>query len=110
MAQPPGKRYGDRWHQASLAIVASQDALLAPPAPWYFEPRSFSRGQNAFDLPKMVDVVSGDHADDELDGFLPAFRVLAILLPLLGRKRFEQREIRFAHHAVQFNGSAQIAF
>ncbi len=58
----------------------------------------------------MVDIVAGDHADDVLDGFLAALRMLAVVLPLVGRKRFEEREICFAHDAVQFDGFAGIAF
>jgi len=58
----------------------------------------------------MVDVVSGDHANDVLDGFLAAFGMLAVVLPLLGRKRFEQREIGRTYHAVQFDGFARIPF
>jgi len=58
----------------------------------------------------MVDIVSGDHADDVLDGFLTALGMLAVVLPLIGGKRFEEREICFAHYAVQFDGFARIAF
>ena len=71
---------------------------------------SFSRGQDALDLPKMVEIVSGYHADHVLDGFLAAFGMLAVVLPLIRRKLFEKREIGFAHHAVQFDGFARIAF
>ncbi len=58
----------------------------------------------------MVDIVSGDHADDVLDGFLAALGMLAEVLPLIGGKRFEERKICFAHDAVQFDGFARIAF
>src|ERR1035437_9892278 len=45
-----------------------------------------------------------------LDGFLAALGMLAVLLPLIGGKRFEERNIGFAHYAVQFDGFAGIAF
>jgi len=44
---------------------------------------------DALDLADMVDIVAGYHADDVLDGFLAALGMLAVVLPLLGRKRFE---------------------
>ena len=37
-------------------------------------------------------------------------RMLAVVLPLIGRKRFEEREICFADNAMQFNRFARIAF
>ena len=58
----------------------------------------------------VVDIMSGDHADDVLDGFLAALGMLAVVFPLIGGKRFEEREICFAHDAVQFDGFARIAF
>ena len=39
----------------------------------------------------MIDVVSGDHADDVLDGFLSTLGMLAVVLPLIGGKRLEGR-------------------
>ncbi len=57
----------------------------------------------------MVDIVSGNHAHDMLDRFLPALGMLAELLPLIGRKRFEKPKIRFAYHALQFDRLAGIA-
>src|ERR1700676_2372233 len=53
--------------------------------------------------------MSGDHADDVLDGFLPTLGMLVVVLPLIGGKRFEEREICFAYDAVQFDGFAWIA-
>ena len=58
----------------------------------------------------MIDVVSGDHADDMLDRFLATLGVLAVVLPLIRGKRFEEGEVCFAHDAVQFDGFAGIAF
>src|SRR6266699_7189616 len=58
----------------------------------------------------VIDIVSGDHADDVLDGFLSTLGMLAVLLPLIGGKRFEEREVCFAHDAVQFDGLAGVAF
>jgi len=58
----------------------------------------------------MVDIVSGHHANYVFDRFLSAFGMLAVELPLIRRKRFEERKICFAHDAVQFNGFAGIAF
>lgn len=58
----------------------------------------------------MVDVVTGHHADDVFDGFLAAFCMLAVELPLIGRKRLEERKIRFAHDAVQFDRLTRVAF
>src|SRR6266853_5008522 len=58
----------------------------------------------------VIDIVSGDHADDVLDGFLAALRMLAVLLPLIRGKQLEEREVCFAHDAVQFDGFAGIAF
>src|SRR5882762_6691746 len=54
--------------------------------------------------------MSGDHADDEFNGFLSALGMLAVLLPLIRGKRLEEREVCFAHDAVQFDGFAGIAF
>src|SRR5271167_843343 len=48
--------------------------------------------------------------DHVLNGFLAALGVMAVVLPLIGGKRLEEREICFAHHAVQFDGFARIAF
>ncbi len=59
--------------------------------------RSFGWRQDALDLVDVVDIVSGDHADDVLDGFLAALGMLAVVLPLIGRKRFEERKVCFAH-------------
>ena len=67
-------------------------------------------GQDALDLADVVDIVPGYHADDVLDGFLAALGMLAVLLPLIGGKRFEERNIGFAYYAVQFDGFAAIAF
>src|SRR6202795_1696978 len=53
--------------------------------------------------------MSGHHADDVLDGFLTALGMLAVLFPLIGGKRFEERKICFAHGVVQFDGFARIA-
>jgi len=61
------------------------------------------------DLANVVDIVSGYQADDVLDGFLAALGMLAVLLPLIGGKRFEERKICFAHYAVQFDGFARVA-
>src|ERR1019366_5029003 len=58
----------------------------------------------------MVDIVSGYHAYDVLDRFLAALGMLAVVLPLIGGKRFEEREICLSHDAVQFDGFAGIAF
>src|SRR6266404_2327797 len=58
----------------------------------------------------VIDIVSGDHADDVLDGFLAALGMLAVVLPLIMGKRFEEREVRLAHDAAQFDGFAGIAF
>ena len=58
----------------------------------------------------VIDIMSGDHADDVLDGFLAALGMLAIVLPLIGRKRFQQGKVRFAHDAAQFDGFAGLAF
>ena len=71
--------------------------------------RLFCWGQDTLDLADMVDIVSGDHADDVLDGFLAALGMLAVVLPLIGGKRFEERDIGFAHYAVLFGGFAGIA-
>src|SRR5260370_32963584 len=68
------------------------------------------RSKDALDLLDMVDVVSGYHADDVFDRFLSALGMLAVELPLIRRKRFEERKIRFTHDAVQFDGFARIAF
>jgi hypothetical protein len=46
--------------------------------------------------------VSGEHARDMLNRLLSAFGVHAVMLPLLGRQRFEQREIRLAETAKLF--------
>src|ERR1700692_4253414 len=54
--------------------------------------------------------MSGYHADDVLDGFPAALGMLAVLLPLIGGKRLEEREVGFAYGAVQFDGFAGIAF
>src|ERR1700687_5094887 len=54
--------------------------------------------------------MSGDHADNVLDGFLATFGMLAVVFPLIGGKRFEEREICFAHDALQFDGFARVAF
>src|SRR5208283_3842028 len=72
--------------------------------------RSLGWGQDALDLFDVVDIVSGHHADDVLDGFLAAFGMLTVELPLVGRERFQEREIGFAHDAVQFDGFAEVAF
>ena len=69
----------------------------------------FGWGQDVLDLANVVDIVSGDHADYMLDGFLAALGMLAVLLPLIGGQRFEERKICFAHYAVQFDGFARIA-
>jgi len=66
-------------------------------------------GQDLLDLADVVDIVSGDHADYMLDRFLAALGMLAVVLPLIGGKRFEERKICFAHYAVQFDGFAGIA-
>ena len=58
----------------------------------------------------MIDIVSGEHADDMLDGFLAAFGMHSIMLPLFWRERLEQREVRFPKHAELFEGFAGIAF
>src|ERR1700675_2373040 len=52
----------------------------------------------------------GDHANDVLDGFLATLGMLAVVLPLVGGKRFEEREVRFAHDTAQFDGFAGVAF
>lgn len=61
---------------------------------------SFSWSQNALDLAHVVDVVAGDHADYVFDRFLAALGVLAEVLPLIGGKRLEEREIGFAQGAL----------
>src|SRR6266403_3267758 len=58
----------------------------------------------------VIDIVSGDHADDVLDGFLSTLSMLAVVLPLIGGKRLEERKVCFAHDATQFDGFAGIAF
>src|SRR5258708_29357875 len=72
--------------------------------------RSFCWLQDALDLVDVVDIMSGYHADDVLDGFLTALGMLAVLLPLIGGKRFEECKICFAHGVLQFDGFARIAF
>jgi hypothetical protein len=47
---------------------------------------SFCWLEDAFDLVDVIDIVSGDHADNMLDGFLATLGMLAILLPLIGGK------------------------
>src|SRR6202795_1466320 len=54
--------------------------------------------------------MSGDHADDVFDGFLATLGMLAVVLPLIGGKRFEERKICVAHDTAQFDGFAGIAF
>src|SRR5437899_6291236 len=58
----------------------------------------------------VIDIVSGDHADYVLDGFLSTLGMLSVVLPLIGGKRLEERKVCFAHDAVQFDGFAGIAF
>jgi hypothetical protein len=57
----------------------------------------------------MVEIVSGYHADNVFDGFLSALGVLSEVSPLRGRERFQEREIRFAHHALDFDRFAWVA-
>ena len=54
---------------------------------------------NAFDLPRVIEVVAGEHARYLLDRFLPALGMDAVVLPLLGLERFQQRKVPIAHHA-----------
>ena len=57
----------------------------------------------------MVEVVPGDQLDDALNRLLAALGVLAVVLPLVGGERLEQREIGFAHRPLQFDGFARVA-
>jgi hypothetical protein len=50
------------------------------------------RREKTFDLLKVVEVVAGQQAREVLDGFLAAFGVHAVLLPLLGRERSVESE------------------
>lgn len=65
--------------------------------------------QDALDLLEMIDIVSGYHADDVLDGFLAALGMLTKMLPLVGLEGFEEREIRIAYDTVLLDGFAGIA-
>src|SRR5260370_37349981 len=54
--------------------------------------------------------MSGCDAGDVGDGFRTALGMFAVLLPLIGGKRFEERKVCFAHNALQFDGFARVAF
>jgi len=57
----------------------------------------------------MIDVVPGKHTCNLFDRFLPAFGMDAVLRPLLGLERFEQREIRLPQHAKLLERFVRIA-
>ncbi len=42
--------------------------------------------ENRFDLPHVVEIVSGEHADDVLNRFLSALGMHAVVFPLVGRQ------------------------
>ena len=60
----------------------------------------FGFSQNALNLPQVIEVVSGDHADNGFDGFRASLSVYAVVLPLFGREGLEQGEIGFAQRTV----------
>ena len=57
----------------------------------------------------MIDVVAGEHPDEMLDRLAPAFRVHAVVVPLLRRERFEKRQVRLSHDAEQLQRFQRIA-
>src|SRR5215470_15461302 len=68
------------------------------------------RPQDSLDLLEVIDVVAGQHAHVMLDGFLATLGVHAVVLPLLRREGFEQREIGFAQHAKLLDTLTRVAF
>ena len=70
---------------------------------------SFCWGQDALDLVEMVDIMSSHHAHDVFDGFLAALGMLAMVLPLLGRKRFQKREICLTQASMDLDRLPRIA-
>src|ERR1700683_2304681 len=56
----------------------------------------------------MVNIMSGYHPHDMLDGLLAALGMLAVVLPLIRRKQFQQSKICLAYGAMQFDGSARV--
>jgi hypothetical protein len=56
----------------------------------------------------VIDVVSGVHANNVLDGFDAPLGVQAVVLPLFGRKRFQQHEIGLPCRAEVFERFARV--
>src|SRR6185437_1074304 len=56
---------------------------------------------DGFNLPHVIDVVPGNHADDVSYGFFAAFRMHSVVVPQFRWDRLQQRNIRIAEGAEQ---------
>src|SRR5258708_1532143 len=60
------------------------------------------------DLSQMIEIVPGHHVNNTLDGFDAPLGMHAVVLPLLRRKRFQEREVAFPHRSELFQRFARI--
>src|SRR4029077_9577054 len=68
------------------------------------------RSDDPLDLGQVIEIVPGHHANNVLDGFDAALGVHAVMLPLLRRKRFQKREVRFPRRAELCERFARVPF
>src|SRR5580698_4003733 len=64
---------------------------------------------DALDLPYVICVVSGEHADDVCDALLATFKMHTVVVPRLFRKSLQHDQIVFSENAKHLQGRLGIA-